>query len=558
MRRFISLAFSLLLVSIFAVGALAQELIPNPKILSEDLFVDGLGVRGGQVVIDNVDNPRTFNPIVQFESSSDAINAHLHATLLEQQGTIDGLAEAAEVSEDGLSITLLLREGLKFSDGEPLTSADVLFTLNDVVFNPDVVSRKTLWIINDEFPTVTAPDERTVVVTTSVPAVNVMTINLLLQEILPRHKLADSVSALNANVPPGAFNEAWNIGTPVQDIVGAGPFRIKSFTADQQVVLERNPFFWKVDPEGTQLPYLDEIVLPVFSDDNVRLLRYINGETDIYGPTPEDLPVLQQRADEGIELLVGTQASTLGDDFFAFNQDASNPNLRQLFRDVRFRQAMSHALDRDAIIDLFRNTLAEARFGPGMSSAFWFGVQDAADFPRKDFDLTMAENLLDQLDISDGDGDGIREFGSSYPNPGEPVEFELVVPEGTRVLIAEADFWSQDLDALGIRANLNPISFNTLVGRLIGSRPAEYEAVRIAIGGGGDPNLAADIYASTGPLHFYKFSDATRDDVPDYQQRIDELFSLQAITEGEQRFQHVAECAIDLASQRFWTGFIPH
>ena len=550
MRRYFSLLLGLLVVVAWTLPLQAQDatLIPNPKVLTQDQFPDGLGTPGGSVTIDNVDNPRTFNPIIQFESSSDAVNRHLHAALLEF-GSQDpnALAEAFEVSSDNLSVRLILREGLKFSDGEPLTADDVLFTFNDVVFNPDVVSRKTQWLINGQFPTVVAEDPLTVTFTTAVPFPPILT-NLALQEILPQHKLAQSVHKLNPDVPAGTFNEAWNIGTPVEEIVGAGPFRLASFVADQQAVLERNPFYWKVDPEGTRLPYLDQIILPVVSDDNVRLLRFVNEETDIYGPSPEDLPVLQQRTQQGIRVLVAPQAGTRGDNFFTFNQDAADPDLRQLFRDVRFRQAMSHALDRQTIIDIFQNGLAEPRFGPGMSAAFFFGVQDDLNFPRFDTDLDKAASLLDDLDLPDSDGDGTREFGASYPNPGKPVAFELIVPEGSRVPISEADFWAQDLATIGVEVNLNPISFNTLVGRVSGSRPPDFEAVRISIGGGGDPNLAADVYASQGPLHLYKFSDAEGTDVPDYQREVDDLFARQAVsTDANERFQIVAQLQTVLA-----------
>lgn len=549
MKRFLIFSLSLLVIVAWTATSQAQDdtLIPNPKIVSEDQFPDGLGTVGGNVVIDNVDNPRTFNPVIQFESSSDAVNSHLHAALIEGGADPGALAEALEVSDDGLTVTLILREGLRFSDGQPLTIEDVLFTLNDVVFNPDVVSRKTLWRVNGVFPTVAAVDERTVTFTTPVPFPPIL-LNLAVQEILPKHKLAQFVHKLNADVPAGTFNEAWNIGTPVDEIVGAGPFRLASFIADQQVVLERNPFYWKVDPEGTRLPYLDQIILPVVSDDNVRLLRFINEETDIFGPSPEDLPVLQQRSQDGIRVLVGPQAGTTGDNFFTFNQDAPDPNLRQLFRDARFRQAMSHALDRQTIIDIFRNGLAEPRFGPGMAAAFWSGVQDDPSFPRFNLNLDEAARLLDELDLTDGDGDGIREFGASYPTPGNPVEFELIVPEGSRVLISEADFWAQDLETVGVRVNLNPISFNTLVGRVSTSRPAEFEAVRISIGGGGDPNFAQDVFTSQGPLHLYKFSDADGVDVPGYQLEIDDLFARQAVSvDGNERFQIVAQIQVLLA-----------
>jgi len=85
MKRFLSvlLAFALVLSGVATLHAQDDTLIPNPKVVSEDQFPDGLGTSGGSVVVDNVDNPRSFNPIIQFESSSDAVNAHLHAPLLE-------------------------------------------------------------------------------------------------------------------------------------------------------------------------------------------------------------------------------------------------------------------------------------------------------------------------------------------------------------------------------------------------------------------------------------------------------------------------------------------
>ncbi len=535
------LAFLLILgLALVGLGlSLPAQQATNFLVVPLENLPDGPGQRGGTVTIDNIDSPKTFNPIVEQENSSNAVTALLNAPLIEPDGS-PAVAESYEISADERTITFILREGLRFSDGVAVTAADVVFTFNEVLFNPVVQSNKASWLISGRFPKVEALDERTVRITTPAPVPGLLSL-IASVPILPKHLLADAVGA-------GEFNRAWGIDTPPERIAGLGPFRLESYTPGQQVVLERNPFYWKVDPNGTQLPYLDRIVLPIVSDDNVRLLRFINGQTDIYPPRAEDLPLIQARTSEGFRVLV-SPAGTSDINVFAFNQDAADPNLRQLFREVRFRRAMAYAADREAMISTNLNGLGEPRYGPGIDPTYWIG--DQPGFPSFAFDLGKAASLLDELGLKDTDGDGVREFPAGFPNPGVPVQFNILTVQGSSILTSDALIYSADLGKLGLKVTVTPVNFNTLVDRLIGSRPPDYQVARISLGGGGDPNFLREIYSSQGELHFWKFSDGLGQDLPDWQKEVDRLLEEQAIAaDMNKRFELLSEFQVLVAENQ--------
>lgn len=496
---------------------------------------DGLGQRGGSVTVDNIDNPKTFNPITQSETSSSAVTSLLHAALIDPSGA-PSLAASLEISADQTTVTLRLREGVRFSDGQPLSASDVTFTLNQVVFNPDVISTLTdAWRVAGQFPQVEALGDLTIRIRAPVTFSGLLTA-IASTPILPQHLLA-------AAVTNGNFNAVWGVGTSPSEMAGLGPFRLKSFSPGQQVVVERNPFYWKVDENGTQLPYLDEIIIPIVTDDNVRLLRFSNGQSDIYPPRPEDVPVLRQQAGQGVVVSV-QEAGTVDMNVIAFNQDSADPNLQALFRDVRFRQAVSFATNRQGMISANLNSLGEPRFGPGISPLFWIG--DDADFPNFAFDLDQAQRLLDEIGIPLGN-DGLRHFPD-----GAPVEFTLLTVQGSTVLTNDAVLLANDLAKIGIKVNVRPLDLNAVIDQLVGSVPPQFEAVRITItGGDGDPNLLRSIFGSDGSLHFWKFSDGFGVAVADWQRQVDELLERQAQSlDLNQRAELLAEFQILVAQNQ--------
>jgi len=486
---------------------------PNvPFVVAATQMPDGPGQRGGSLTVDNIDNPKTFNPITQNEASSSAVTSLLYEALLDGVGR-PSLAQSLEVSPDQKGVTLRLRPGVRFSDGVPLSANDVRFTLQQVVFNPAVNTRlKDAWRVGGRFPKVEVVDDLTVKITAPVTFSGLLSA-LSSTPIVPQHLLESAVK-------DGQFNAAWGVDTAPSAMAGLGPFKLDSFAPGQQVALVRNPFYWKVDEQGTQLPYLDNLVIPVVTDDNVRLLRFSNGQTDIYPPRPEDVPVLRQQTSQGVSISV-QEAGTVDMNVIAFNQDSSDPNLRSLFRDVRFRQTVSLASNRQGMISANLNGLGEARFGPGISPLFWIGDDPA--FPRFDFDLNRAASLLDQIGLKTGP-DGVRQFAD-----GKTVEFTLLTVQGSTVLSNDAVLLANDLKKIGVRANVRPLDLNAVIDQLLSGTPPPYDAVRITLtGGDGDPNLLRSIFSSTGNLHFWKFSDGQGQDVPAWQQQVDALLEQQA------------------------------
>jgi len=550
MRYRILLLLILILVVLLLAGISGKtdsSLPINPKVVPEYRFLDGLGYnyRGGQLVIDLLDDPKTFNPLFAFESSSDAVLSQLHGTILEvaprhlsRLGEPEeliyepGVIAAFEISSDLHHLALFLRQGLKFSDGHPLTSEDIVFTLRDVVLNPEIKGLRGFWEGLEDLQ-VEARGEWLVVISMPDPD-NPETVippqllaNLANQVVLPKHKLEQAVI-------DGTFSKAWGINEArlrPEEIVGTGPFRLKSYTVGQNIVLERNPYYWKVDPEGWQLPYLDELLLRIVPDDNQRLLRFASGLSQIIRVVPEDEVFLRgelerQGIDASKAIYVPIKANTTGDSAFIPNHDTADPDLRRLFRDERFRRALSYALNRERIIKNCWLGHAEPRCSPGLAESFWIGNDLMKEIDWCRFDLDEAERLLDEIGLKDIDGDGVREL----PESGKEVAFELLVSSGERIPICEANHFAEDLAMVGIKANVTPIHFTVIVQRVLTNR---FEMVRLGLSGGGDPNFIRDIYGSCGALHIYKPSDCKEGEPSEertaWQVEVDKIFDEQAM-----------------------------
>lgn len=543
--RSFRLKFFLSLVSIATVLpliVLGQSPPSNPFRVPPQDLPDGPGARGGTITIDIADEPETFNPIIPQGESTRAVTMPMHAGLFEFPGR-PALVEEFAISPDETVYTLRLREGLRFSDGEPVSCADVEFTFNRVVFNDQIASPKRIWQIAGQFPTVECLDERTVRITT--PARFAGFFRLLAEQpILPKHRLEEAVQQ-------GQFNSSWGIDVAIrspEQVAGLGPFRLKQYVRGQRVVLERNPYYWKVDPNGTQPPYLDQLIFQVVRDDSVRVLRYLNGQTQLLRPRPEDINAILER---GLSVEVQAPGVT-NSNIFVFNQDAEDPVLKRVFRNVRFRQAMSHAADRATMISRSLSGMGEERCGPGIEPGFWFGVQDQAGFTCFPFDLQRAMQILDDLGLRDTDGDGTRNVTDAFlqvsgmpteelqalpPQDDRELEFELLTVQGAKPLISDAEIFRDTLAQIEVQVEIVPIPLNSLVGALL---QGDYQAARVTIFSDGDPNKISEIYHSQGQLHFWKFSDARGQDMPRWQQRVDELLTLQK-TAGEERWDLMKE-----------------
>ena len=458
------------------------------------------GIPGGRLVIAEPGDPKTFNPITANESSSLDIYRFLFASLLGADSVTQevepGLAESWTNTPDGKTWTFKLRKNLRWSDGEPLTADDVVFTFNDVIYNPGVdnVTRDALQVDGKPF-TVTKIDDLTIrVVTPDIYAPFLEAFGAGVP-ILPKHILAKTVA-------DKTFASAYGINWKPEDIVGSGPFRLKEYKTAQSVLLERNPWFFEVDSNAQRLPYCDNIVFTVVPDRNAISLRFLSGECDVhdYIYANEYDHFKTESANGKFQLLepgIGMET-----DFFWFNENTNvdaktgqpcvDPKKLKWFRNVKFRQACAYAIDRDSLIRSVFSGRAIPNYGfvtPGNKK--WFNP----DIPQYPHDLARARELLKEIGIEDRNGDGMLEDAD-----GNTIEFVFNTNIENNSRMKAAVLIQADLQKLGFKVVLQPIEFNTLIHKIDDTH--EYECVLMGLfGGATDPCFQANVIRSDGYTH---------------------------------------------------------
>ncbi len=548
-----------IVVDFLPATAAVEEAEEAPDIVVVPLGVEGTsyahlepGTPGGTLSIASITDPKSWNSVTSKENSTTRFTNMMLRGLVDidpnNSAVVPELAKSWEASDDGLTLTFHLRRGLRWSDGTPFTADDVVFTFNDLYYNEDIdtSTRDVLQLPDGTYPQVEKVDDHTVRVKLSMPFRPIF--SALGASILPRHKLAEYVHKLNPDVPADAFNGVWGIDTDPSELVGMGPFMVKEYEADLYVVLERNPYYYHYDPNGVQLPYLDRYIVHIVADQDVTLLKFLNREIHAFGPRAEDVGILVEKADRGgFSVLVDPNVPVYGTSWIGINQDVGLPedtdeNLRALFRDIRFRKAIAHAVDKESIISNVYNDLAVPQWSPvSYLSPFYAGrthyggpvTEEAAVV--YEFALDKSAALLDEIGIVDIDGDGWRDFAD-----GSPLEIEFntnpnTVREAICLIIAE------DLRGIGLKVNFQPIDFNTLVTRLTTSM---IEMVLLGLTGSGEPNSGANVYRSTGGLHFWHYSGGT-DDLYEVEAQIDEFLAAGVATyDNDEAFEIYKEYQI--------------
>ena len=488
------------------------------------------GVCGGHLVISELGDPKTFNYITQNEESSGDIVRFMFWGLLnidEPTQTVEpGLAEFWTNSPDGKTWTFRLRQNLRWSDGEPLTADDVVFTW-DVIYNSKIVNAiRDGFIIDGKKFKITKVDDLTIQVETPLVYAPFLASFGAGVAIMPKHILEQSV----AN---GTFDSAYSVNTKPEEVVGSGPFRLKEYKAAQYTILERNPYFLEVDTNGTRLPYLDDIIFTVVPDFDAIALRILSGEADVDDTVrPMDYDRFKATADQGkITLLdpgIGLEMT-----FLCFNENTNMnaktgrplvaPEKVKWFRDTRFRQAISYAINRDAMIQAAYSGRAVPAYGfdtPGDKK--WFNP-NIKTYPH---DPAKALELLKEMGIEKRNGNDFLTDAE-----GNKIEFVLNANTGSSVAEKCCLFVQDDLKQLGINVIYQPIEFNTLIDKLYSTY--DYECAFSAFGSGSviDPSGSMNILKSSGFTHDWFPGQKTPS--TDWEARIDSLMDAQLTTLDE-------------------------
>jgi peptide/nickel transport system substrate-binding protein len=494
-----------------------------------------LGVRGGTLTSPNIEDPKSWNDMTAHETSTTYFTSRQHRGLVNLDhisgAIVPDLAKSWELSEDSLVITFHLREGLMWSDGAPITADDIIFTYNDLLLNEDVDTnaRDGQLLPDDTYPVCAKVDDYTVTFTMSVifrPALNALSF-----AIMPKHVLTQYVHKLNPEVPAGTFNEAWTLDTPLTDLVGNGPYIISDYQPNVSVTMTRNPYYYGYDPAGTQLPYYDTLLSAIVSNSDVSMLKFRNGEVDVYNCRPEDLAILlPEGATKGFQVLISDDPG-YGTTWFLINQDiglaeGTDAEKRAVYRNVKFREALAHTIDKETMIDNVLNGLGGAQWSPVSVPSPFYAGRDYYGGPITEnnaiafeYDPAKAAALLDEIGVIDADGDGWRDL----PN-GDPLTMEINANDNT-IRVASCLILTDDWQKIGLNASFQVVDFNTLVDRLFGSSG---DLIYLGLTGGDEPNSGSNVYRSCGSLHAYRYSACDEPDEIDL--RIDELLALGAGT----------------------------
>jgi peptide/nickel transport system substrate-binding protein len=545
-------------LAVFAQGYDAQpaDALVFPVGVAGTVYEDmELGVRGGTITIANIEDPKGWNDMTSHETSTSHFTARQHRGLVNLDhisgALVPDLAKSWDLSDDSLVITFHMREGLKWSDGEAITADDVVFTYNDLLLNEDVDTngRDGQLLPDDTYPVCAKVDDYTVTFTMSVifrPALNSLSF-----AIMPEHALAQYVHKLNPEVPVGTFNEAWTLATPLTDIVGNGPYIISDYQPNVSVTMTRNPYYYGYDPAGTQLPYYDTYISAIVSNQDVSMLKFRNGETDVYRLRPEDIAILlPEGASKGFQVLITDQPG-YGTTWFLINQDiglsdGTEAEKREVYRNVKFREAMAHCIDKETMIQNVLNGLGGPQWSPVSVPSPFYAGRDYYGGPITDnnavifeYDPAKAAGLLDEIGVIDADGDGFRDLPS-----GDPLTMEINSNDNT-TRVASCLILTDDWNAIGLNATFQVVDFNTLVDRLFGSSG---DLIYLGLTGGDEPNGGSNVYRSCGSLHAYRYSACDEPDEIDI--RVDELLALGAGTfDIDEAFEYYVEYQQLLSAQ---------
>ena len=493
------------------------------------------GKYGGTLTDAALSDPKTFNLWVSADAGSSGAVGQLFSSLIERNSyTLEwepGLAELPEVSADGLTWTFTMKSGLKWSDGQRLTVDDVIFTL-DVIFDEKVQTNMREGMKVDvpdgkggfkrepvKYKKVGADKVAFTFPVPYAPARDIINIT-----VAPKHALE---SAWKQGQPTKtAFNPKWGIDTDVTKIVGSGPYIFQNYVPGQRMIYKRNPNYWKKAENGDQLPYLDRLVTLIVPDTNTTTLKFLSGETDVLSVQQSDYRTVDgQSGAKGFKVYnLGPTTTT---NFLSFNMNMrskpakQNPELFKLFNDERFRQAVSHAINREQIVRNVFDGLAQPGYGPETPANKLFYSPDG---PKFEYNPTKAKELLQQIGLKDGNGDGILEL----PN-GKPVSFNIITNVENRLRVGTATIITADLKKIGLDASFTPISFTTLISRVDNQPepgkpypPFDWQAMILGLTGGVEPHNGVNVWNSGGNLH--QWEPYQEKPVRPWEAKIDTLF----------------------------------
>ena len=450
-----------------------EERLPeNPQVILESGMSDGLGVYGG--VWRDFAGVATegWNLCAGQTQGWFGIN-YIYGESLVKSGpmflrsdTLEPLPNLATDwawSDDGLQLEMNIIRGAKWSDGAPFGVHDIMFTWNHIILDDNVRSwtNRSTWQIGGEDITLEAVDDDTIVWTfpTPRPAQKLFNMDFLDFNICAEHVYAPMHPAINAESDYDTFTTfQTQDALPVPTM---GPWVAVDYQIDEFMVHRRNPYYWKVDGAGNQLPYLDEVTFEKGEGGVGRTLGTLAGSidhTNLENPSTY-VEAITRSQDDDAHFRVAWALETLAFNLW-FNlsatlgvQDDRDEALRELFRDLRFRRAIQHAMDGDGVGQaIIRGPFLRAFAGGLVPGSLYFDIDSVTYYPHSP---ESASALLADIGFEDTDGDGILNW-TDGPLAGDNLVIVVSANSDQAAAMQMGEAIVLLLQDIGIQVNFRP------------------------------------------------------------------------------------------------------
>lgn len=458
------------------------------------------GANKSRLVQAILSDPKTFNAVLSQESPN-IFGLTYEGLVIENPitGKIEpALAESWTISEDKLSIIFTLKNDLKWSDGEPLTVDDVVFSYNQLYLNEEIPTnaRDSLRIGKSKaLPIVEKVDNLRVKFTIPEPFAPFLESTGL--SILPKHILEEKVTQKGADGKP-LFLSFWGVDTPPDQLIVNGAYKLKNYATSQRIIFSKNPYYWQKDQNNNSLPYIDEVVWEIVESTDTSILQFRSGALDSISISPEYFSLLKREENRG-NFTIHNGGAAYGITFMSFNLNQASRNGKPLvdsikskwFNNVNFRKAIAYSINRERMINNIYRGLGEAQNSPiSVQSPFYDPTIIGYNYEPE-----LAKKMLLQ------EGFKYDEEGKLLDSENNLVRFTLLTNAGNRIRESLGSQIKQDLSQIGITVDFTPIAFNVLIDKLTNS--LDWEAHIISFTGGNEPNGGANLWFPNGNLHLF-------------------------------------------------------
>jgi len=534
---FITILLCLIVFFIGEVVLTAQSNVPEPRDIKGTVKAKRpiqyvKGKYGGSFVYALTGDPKTFNETQARDAYTSSIismtapalfnynvdNGKWDVYLGDHKKGTTGPGYDIEVKSNGeMHVTAYLRKDIFWSDGTPMTADDWEFYHNKIICDEDIAvpSYGATWVVLDDGEEIQ----------TRIKKVDKLTFTKIFARTFGEPELSSNFNVMPKHILEKVYKskgaqgiiELWGINTNVKNLVSYGPWLIKSYEAGTSITLKRNERYFDKDEWGNRLPYLDEYVNVIASDQNTVVLKFRGGELDVL--TSDSFPqndfktIVEEAPKKDYTVWNGGYESSCF--FLTFNQSETSERMKgkpqlRWFKDKNFRYAINHLIDRETISQQAYNGLAEPSNSVLTPASPYFDPKIVFD---NSYNPKKAMELFEKIGMRDRNGDNILE-----DKDGNNVKFELITYNDLTTTNAAVANLVKEWKANKIDARLTQVDFNTLMD--ITENKQDWEATIYAIGFGLFP-VSVNVWPSDGNLHAWYPKQASP--ATDWEAKIDKL-----------------------------------